>query len=84
MRNTPTRPGPFLGVGGMAVSLFLYGYTAVAFPSLVLSVLLPLAWVALFALSCSWFSRRPVAVVGIPVVAVALWVLVVLGYGAAA
>jgi len=65
--------GPFIATGGMAVSAFLYGYTAFALPSLVHSLLLPLVWLALFVLTSRWFTRRPVAVLALPVVAVAIW-----------
>ena len=51
-------------------------------PGLLYSVVLPLAWLALFVLACRWFTRRPVAVVALPVVAVALWFGVLLGVGA--
>jgi len=30
--------GPFIGLGGVAVAAFLYGYTAIAFPSLLHSL----------------------------------------------
>ena len=64
------------------MAAFLYGYTAFVVPGLLFSVLLPLAWLALFVLACRWFTRRPVAVVALPVVAVALWFGVLLGVGA--
>ena len=82
MRHDLEKSGPFLGVGGLAVAAFLYGYTAFVVPGLLFSVLLPLAWLALFVLACRWFTRRPVAVVALPVVAVALWFGVLLGVGA--
>ena len=73
MQNNLEQSGPFIGVGGMAVAAFLYGYAAIAFPSVLHSVVMPLLWLAIFVLACRWFTRRPVAVVALPVVAVALW-----------
>jgi hypothetical protein len=65
--------GPFIGVGGLAVASFLYGYSAIAAPSIVNSVLLPLLWLALFVLACVWFTRHPVRATWLPVVAVVAW-----------
>lgn len=72
-RQDLQRSGPFLGLGGIAVAAFLYGYTAVAFPSLLHSLVMPLLWLAFFGLTCAWFTRHPVAVVAVPVAAVAAW-----------
>ena len=66
-------PGPFLGIGGIAIAAFLYGYTAIAYPSLLHSLVMPLLWLAFLGLTCAWFTRRPVAVVAVPVVAVLVW-----------
>ncbi len=68
----------------MFVALFLYGYTAIALPSWLHTLVMPVVWLLLFALSCAWFTRRPKADMVLPVVAVALWFAVVLGFGAAA
>jgi hypothetical protein len=75
------RSGPFVGVGGMTVALFLYGYTAIALPGWLHSVLMPLLWLGLFVLSCRWFTRHPKAVVLLPVAAVVAWFGLVLGLG---
>ncbi len=79
MQHDLARPGPFIGVGGMVVALFLYAYTAIALPSWLHTVLMPLLWLALFVLSCRWFTRQPRAVVVLPVVAVVLWFALVVG-----
>ena len=84
MAHNLERSGPFIGVGGMAVALFLYGYTAIALPSGLHSVLMPLLWLALFVLACRWFTARPKAVVLLPLVAVVVWFGLVLAFGAAA
>jgi len=78
------RSGPFFGVGGMAVSLFLYAYSAIALPSWLHTVLMPLLWLGLFVLACRWFTRRPKAVVVVPLLAVVAWFALVLGFGAGA
>jgi hypothetical protein len=78
------RSGPFIGIGGLAVAAFLYGYSAVALPSLLHSVVLPLVWLGFFALGCVWFTRRPVGMVVLPVLAVVVWFAVLLGFGAGA
>ena len=62
----------------MAVAFFLYGYSAFAVPSVLTVVVLPLLWVVLFVLACRWFIRRPRQVLALPVLAVALWFLVML------
>jgi hypothetical protein len=74
-------PGPFIAIGGLAVAAFLYGYSAIALPSLVHSVVLPLLWLLLFVLACAWFTRRPRLVVVLPVIAFALWFAVLLTAG---
>ena len=73
------RSGPFIGIGGLAVAAFLYGYTAVALPGLLHSVVLPLVWLVLFALGCAWFTSHPYRVLGLPALAIALWFVVMLG-----
>jgi hypothetical protein len=78
VKSNLEQSGPFIGVGGLAVALFLYGYSAIALPSFVNSVLLPLFWLALFVLSTRWFTRRPVHVIWLPVVAVVVWFAVML------
>ena len=76
--------GPFIGVGGMTVAAFLYAYTAIASPSLLHSVGMPVFWLVLFGLSCAWFTRRPRAAVVLPVLAVAAGFAVLAGLGARA
>jgi hypothetical protein len=71
--------GPFIGLGGLAVAFFLYGYTAFALPSWVHSIVLPVVWLSLFVLACAWFTtRRPYRVLLLPVVAIAVWFVVLL------
>jgi hypothetical protein len=70
--------GPFIGVGGLAVALFLYGYSSIALPSVVNSVLLPVFWLVLFVLATRWFTRRPVSTMWLPVLAIVVWFAVML------
>jgi hypothetical protein len=65
--------GPFIGIGGLAVAAFLYGYSAIALPGLVNSLLLPLLWLVLLVVATRWFTRHPIRILWLPVVAVAVW-----------
>ena len=78
MMKNLEQSGPFIGIGGLAVALFLYGYSAIALPSVVNSVLLPLFWLVLFVLATRWFTRHPARAVWLPVVAIVVWFAVML------
>jgi hypothetical protein len=78
-RNQPTSPAPFLGVGGLAVAAFLYGYVAIAAPGILTSIVLPLVWLVLLVLAFAWFTRRPRTVLLLPVVAVVVWFAALMG-----
>lgn len=78
------RSGPFIAVGGLAVAAFLYGYTAIALPSVLHSLVLPAVWLVLFVLACRWFTTHPYRALSLPFLAVALWFVVMLGLGASA
>ena len=82
MANDLRDSGPFIGVGGMAVAAFLYGYTAIAFPSVLHSVVMPLLWLALLVVSLRWFTRRPRGIVLLPVAAIVAWFVLLLVSGA--
>ena len=69
---------PFIGLGGLFVAAFLYGYVAIALPSWTHSALMPALWLALFALACRWFTRSGYAVLVLPVIAVTVWFAVML------
>jgi hypothetical protein len=81
VRHDFEKSGGFIGLGGMFVALFLYGYTAIALPSWLHSLVMPLVWLVLFALSCAWFTRRPKADAVLPVIAIVLWFGAVLLFG---
>jgi len=78
------RSGPFIAVGGLAVAAFLYGYAAIALPSVLHSLVLPLVWLVLFGLACRWFTTHPYRALSLPFLAVALWFVVLLGPAASA
>lgn len=84
MRLDLPQAGPFLGLGGLAVAAFLYGYSAIALPSLLHSLVLPLVWLVLLVLACAWFSRHPLRVLALPVVALAVWFAAMLALGPSA
>lgn len=73
VKSNLAQSGSWIGVGGMAVALFLYGYSAVVLHDLMSLVVLPLVWLVLFVLSCRWFMTRPYHVLVLPVVAITVW-----------
>jgi len=81
VRHDFEKSGGFIGVGGMFVALFLYGYAAIALPSWLHTLVMPVAWLVMFALSCAWFTRRPKADAWLPVIAIALWFAAMIGLG---
>ena len=80
-RNDLRQSGPFIGIGGVVVVAFLYAYVAIAFPSVMHSVVMPLLWLAILVLACRWFTRRPRAAVVLPMVAALLWFALLLAFG---
>jgi hypothetical protein len=60
-------------MAGMATTFFLYAYTAVVSPGLLFTVLLPLVWVGLLLLAAAWFTRHPLRVLLLPLVAAGVW-----------
>jgi hypothetical protein len=70
------RSGPWIGMAGLVCVLWLYGASALVAPLWAVPVLGAL-WLVQFVLACRWFSRRPYAVLAMPVVALALWLVVI-------
>ncbi len=68
--------GPWIGIAGLFCVLWLYGASMLAGAPAAALVVLLLLWVAQFVLACRWFSRRPYAVLVMPLVALALWLAV--------
>ena len=73
--------GPFVGVGGVVVVAFLYAYVAIACPGALHSIVMPLRWGGFFVLACRWFTRRPRAIVALPLVSAAAWFALLLAFG---
>lgn len=73
-----SQSGAWIGVGGMFIALFLYAYTAIALPSALHSVGLPLAWLILLAVACAGFPRHPYRSLATSVIALAVWFAVML------
>jgi hypothetical protein len=71
--------GPFIGMAGMATTLFLYAYSAIVVHDVVTLVVLPLVWLVLFVVAVAWFSKYPYRVLALPFVAAVLWFVVMLG-----
>lgn len=72
------KSGSWIGMSGMAMSFFLYAYSAIALPDIVTVLVLPLVWLILFVLSARWFMTRPLHVLALPVVAIGVWFAVML------
>ena len=78
MRTNLEQSGPFIAVGGLAVAAFLYGWSAIALPGWLNSVVLPLFWLVLLVVATRWFTPHPKRSVVLPVVAIAVWFAVML------
>lgn len=65
--------GPFIGLGGMATTLFLYGWSAIVVHDVLTLAVLPVVWLVLFVLSLVWFTKYPYRVLVLPFVAAAAW-----------
>jgi cbb3-type cytochrome oxidase subunit 3 len=81
VKNNRADSGAFIGVGGLVVALFLYGYTAIALPSWLHTLLMPLIWLALFVLGCVWFTPHPRRAAFLPIVAIGAWFALMIGLG---
>jgi hypothetical protein len=79
MSNDFAKSGPFIGVGGLAVAAFLYGYSAIVLPSWLNSAVLPLLWVVAMVAAIAWFTTHPYRVMCLPVLTIAVWFIAMLG-----
>ena len=75
-------PRPFIGLGLMAASAFLYGYSAVVVPWYVFVVLL-LVWVFLLLVCLAWWSAHPQRLPWVGALSFVVWFAVILGGGLA-
>jgi hypothetical protein len=73
VRTNIDQSGPFIAIGGLAVAAFLYGWSAIALPGWLNSVVLPAVWVVLLVLATRWFTPHPRRILVLPVVAIGVW-----------
>lgn len=78
MKMNLRQSGPFIGIGGMATTLFLYVWSALVVSDVMTIVVLPLVWLVLFVLSLAWFTTYPYRVLALPFIAAAVWFAVML------
>ncbi|MGZ4427081.1 MAG: hypothetical protein ACXVXC_02670 [Nocardioidaceae bacterium] len=71
----------FIGLGGLFVAVFLYGYSAIALPSWLHSLLMPVLWLVLFVLACAWFTPHPRRLPVLAAVALVGWFALMIGLG---
>jgi hypothetical protein len=72
MRLDLRRSGSFIGMAGMACAGFLYFASGLVAPGWAV-VVLCVFWLALLVLGFRWFMTRPLHVLALPLVAVAVW-----------
>ncbi|WP_156388691.1 hypothetical protein [Nocardioides sp. Root151] len=77
-RNVPASPWPFVGMGGLACALFLYGASGLVAPWWAVVVLL-LVWVGFLVTACVWWTPHPKRLPVLAVVAIAFWFVALLG-----
>lgn len=78
MKMNLRQSGPFIGIGGMATTLFLYVWSALVVSDVLTIVVLPLVWLVLFVLSLAWFTTYPYRVLALPFIAAGAWFAVML------
>ena len=65
--------GSWIGMAGIAVAFFLYGYSAFVVRDVLTIVVLPLFWLLILVHGCRWFMEHPYRVLALPLVAVGVW-----------
>lgn len=70
------RAAASIGVAGMVVALWFYLASGLVAPSWAVGLLLCL-WLAMLVLSVRWFRSRPFVVLVMPLVAAAVWFVVI-------
>ena len=73
MKLNLKQSGSWIGMSGIAVAFFLYGYSAFVLRDVLSVVILPLIWIVIFALGCAWFMKYPYRVLLLPVVVIGVW-----------
>ncbi|TGN65269.1 hypothetical protein EXE59_15865 [Nocardioides eburneiflavus] len=78
--SAPLSPWPIAGLVGLACVAFMIGATTVAVGAPWWAMLgVAMAWLVALVLAIAWFSRRPRAVVLLPVAVALLWFGTVVG-----
>jgi hypothetical protein len=78
--SAPLSPWPIAGLVGLACVAFMIGATTVAVGAPWWAmVALAIVWLVALVLAIAWFTRRPRAVVVLPVVVALLWFGTVVG-----
>lgn len=67
-----TSPWPFIGIGGLACTFFLYAASGLLAPWWAVVVLLVL-WVLMLVLGLVWFTPHPMRVVALAVFSLVFW-----------
>lgn len=75
------RSGPWFGAAGMVVALWFYGFVGLVAPWWVVPLMVAL-WLVLAYVGLKNFSRRPLFVMVLPFLALALWFAIVAAGGA--
>lgn len=75
------RSGPWVGMVGLLVALWFYGFVALVAPWWVVPIMLAV-WLVFFVAGLLNFSRRPLLVLALPFVAMGLWFGVISAGGA--
>ncbi|MCW2795023.1 hypothetical protein [Nocardioides sp.] len=65
-------PWPFVGMAGMAATLFLYAVSGLVAPWWGVALLL-VFWLVLFVIACRWWTPHPRRMLALPVIAVVVW-----------
>ncbi len=80
-RTVRASPWPFVGMAGLACTLFLYAVSGLVAPWWGVLGLVAV-WLVIFAMGCRWWTRHPARVAVLPLVALAVWFAVVSAGGA--
>lgn len=66
------RSGPWVGVAGMLVALWFYGFMALVAPWWVVPIMVAL-WIPMFLVVLKSFNRRPWVAFAMPLFALVVW-----------
>ena len=78
MKPDLEQSGSWIGMAGIAVAFFLYGYSAFVVRDVLTIVVLPLFWLLILVLGCRWFMTHPYRVLALPLAAIGVWFVAML------